>query len=60
MSIKKASNKQQTGSESKTSEPKKENEKSYVFPSLNKTIKASSPEEARKKLEKELRGEEEK
>lgn len=48
MSIKKASNKQQGESSSKGSNPE---EKEYTFPSYNITIKATSPEEARKKLD---------
>ncbi len=51
MSIKNAKNKQQGESSSKESKPK---EKEYTFPSYNITIKATSPEEARKKLDKEL------
>lgn len=51
MSIKKAKNKQQGESSSKGSKP---GEKEYTFPSHNITIKATSPEEARKKLDEQL------
>jgi len=52
MSIKNAKNKQQGESSSKGSNPK---EKEYTFPTYNITIKATSPEEAREKLEKKLK-----
>jgi len=49
--MKAAENKQQSESENKGSSPK---EKEFTFPNQNITIKASSPEEARKKLAKQL------
>ncbi len=47
------SNKQQSESSNKGSNPK-EKETEYTFPSQNITIKATSPEEARKKLKAKL------